>query len=161
MISFHTSSFYLSNTILKNMTFVLDSAAFINESIFDKIINQRLINSSESKIQKKEDCYTVQEVLDELKDFKSKQLVEVAIASGKLRLSEVNPISLALIEQKAEEIGSEYNLSEADFKVLGLALQLNAKIITDDFTIQNLAAHIGLKFKGVMRGEIKDKKVFK
>ena len=126
------------------MTLVLDSAAFINESIFEK-----------------ENCYTVQAVLDELKDFKSKQMAEAAIASGKLRLSEVNPISLALIEKKAEEIGSEENLSEADFKVLGLALQLNAKIITDDFTIQNLAAHIGLKFEGVMRGEIKEKKVFR
>ena len=126
------------------MTLVLDSAAFINDSFFDR-----------------EECFTVQEVLDELKDFKSKQLAEAAIASGKLRTSQVNPISLDLIEQKAVEIGSKNHLSEADFKVLGLALQLNAKIITDDFTLQNLAAHIGLKFEGVMRGEIKEKKVFR
>jgi len=126
------------------MTLVLDSAAFINESFFDK----------------EEDCFTVQEVIDELKDFKSKQLAEVALSSGKLKVSFVNPVSLALAEKLAEEVGSLEHLSVTDLKVIALAIQLNAKVISDDFTVQNLCAHIGLKYEGVMRGEIRKKKKF-
>ena len=117
---------------------------FINESIFDK-----------------DDCFTIQEVVDELKDFKSKQLAEAALASKKLKTSQVSPVALELVKQKAYDVGSLNNLSETDLKVIALALQLNAKLITDDFTMQNLADHIGLKYEGVMRGEIKEKKTFR
>ena len=126
------------------MTLVLDSAAFINESFFNR----------------QDGCFTVQEVIDELKDFKSKQLAEVALSSGKLKISFVNPVSLALTKKLAEEIGSLKHLSVADLKVVALAVQLNAKVVSDDFTVQNLCSHIGLKFEGVMRGRIKHKKKF-
>ena len=127
------------------MTLVLDSAAFINDYFF----------------QRNEDCFTVQEVVDELKDFKSRQLAEAAIASGKLKLSFVNPVSLKIVERIAEEVGSLEHLSEADLKVVALAVQLNAKVVSDDYTVQNLCAHIGLEYEGVLRGKIKEKKKFK
>ncbi len=126
------------------MTLVLDSAAFINDSVFSR----------------DEDCFTVQEVIDELKDFKSKQLAEAAVASGKLKISFVNPVSLKIVENIADEVGSLEHLSEADLKVVALAVQLNAKVVSDDFTVQNLCAHIGLPYEGVLRGEIKKKKFF-
>ena len=126
------------------MTLVLDSAAFINDSVFER----------------EEDCFTVQDVLDELKDFKSKHLAEAALASGKLKISFVNPVSFALAEKLAEEVGSLNHLSDADLKVVALAIQLNAKVVSDDFTVQNLCAHIGLKYEGVLRGVIKKKKKF-
>ncbi len=126
------------------MTLVLDSAAFINDSVFSR----------------DEQCFTVQEVINELKDFKSKHLAEAALASGKLKLSFVNPVSLILVKNVAKEVGSLNHLSDADLKVVALAVQLNAKVVSDDFTVQNLCAHIGLKYEGVLRGEIKKKKKF-
>ena len=126
------------------MTLVLDSAAFINDSFFER----------------EEDCFTVQEVVGELKDFKSKQLAEAAIASGKLKISFVNPVSLKIVKKIAEEVGSSAHLSETDLKVVALAVQLNAKVISDDYTVQNLCAHIGLDYEGVLRGKIKEKKKF-
>ena len=126
------------------MTLVLDSAAFINDSFFNH----------------DEDCFTVQEVINELRDFKSKQLAEAAISSGKLRVSFVNPVSLKIVEGIAKEVGSLGHLSDTDLKVVALAVQLNAKVVSDDFSVQNLCAHIGLKYEGVLRGEIKKKKKF-
>jgi UPF0271 protein len=127
------------------MTLVLDSGAFINDSSLDC---------------GDEECFTVHEVIDELKDFKSKQLAEAALSSGKLKTSFVNPISLILVKNIAQEVGSLEHLSETDLKVIALAVQLNAKVITDDFTVQNLCAHIGLKYEGVLRGKIRRKKKF-
>jgi len=126
------------------MRIVLDSPAFINSSLFE--------------IKRK--YYTVREVLDELKDLRSKSLAETALISGKLVVREPEKNSVKRVLEKAKEIGSKEKLSETDIHVLALALDLSAMILTDDFTVQNTAAHLGIKFSGVLRGEIKTKKLF-
>lgn len=126
------------------MRIVLDSPAFINSSLFE--------------IKRK--YYTVREVLDELKDLRSKSLAETALISEKLVIREPEKSSVKRVLEKAKEIGSEEKLSETDRHVLALALDLNGMILTDDFSVQNLAAHLGIKFSGVLRGKIKEKKFF-
>lgn len=126
------------------MPTVLDASAFINSSLFDI----------------RETYYTIRDVLEELKDLRSKSLAESALYSGKLIVREPDEISVKRVVDKAKEVGSYGHLSETDIRVLALAIDLKADIMTDDFTIQNLAKHLNVEFMGVMRGEIKEKKRF-
>lgn len=128
------------------MATVLDAAAFINaEALFGR----------------EEDFYTVRDVLEELRDVKSRSLADAAISAGKLTVLEPEKKNVDEVRKAAESVGSAGRLSDADVKVLALALELGAKIITDDYTVQNLAAHLGLEYEGVMRGKIAKKRVFK
>ncbi len=126
------------------MPTVLDASAFINSSLFDI----------------RETYYTVRDVLEELKDLRSKSLAESALYSGKLIVREPDEISVKRVVDKAKEVGSYGHLSETDIRVLALAIDLKADVMTDDFTMQNLAKHLNVGFMGVMRGEITKKKRF-
>ena len=128
------------------MATVLDAAAFINaEALFGR----------------DEDFYTVRDVLEELRDVKSRSLADAALSAGKLRILEPEKKNVELVRKKAGLVGSAGRLSDADVKILALALELGARIITDDYTVQNLAAHLKLEYAGVMRGKIERKRVFK
>lgn len=126
------------------MKIVLDSAAFINSSFIDA-----------------GEAFTTQNVLNELKDLKSRSVADSARANGSLRVSSASDEMTEYVRAVAKEIGSLSKLSEADVGVVSLAFELHAKLITDDFTLQNLAAHLNVEYDGVARGEIKEKKKFR
>jgi len=52
------------------------------------------------------------------------------------------------VVEMAKKTGDYKKLSEADIEVLALALQLNACILTEDFSIQNVASFLGIDFYG-------------
>ncbi|MBS3060758.1 MAG: hypothetical protein J4432_04605 [DPANN group archaeon] len=129
---------------------VLDASAIINSNAY------------------KDDCecVTVQEAIDEIKDFKSRLMVDMAMNLKRLRVFMASKESLKLAEDKAREVGSGKQLSNTDKALMALALDQKKRdaetiLITDDFTLQNLAAHLGVKFEGVTRGEIRQKRTFK
>jgi UPF0271 protein len=123
---------------------VLDASAFINASMLEKA-----------------ECFTTPDVIAELKDIKSKSLAEVAIGQGMLSVRSPSPESIRKVIGKALDVGSEKILSTADLSVMALALELDAVVVTDDWTLQNLAAHFGIPYEGVFRGTIKEKRTFK
>jgi len=57
--------------------------------------------------------------------------------------------SLSLVRKAATETGDDARLSTVDLEVVALAHELRATILTDDYSIQNLASHMGLDFQGV------------
>jgi UPF0271 protein len=61
-----------------------------------------------------------------------------------------------LAVKAAKETGDFPVLSNIDIQIIALALQLNAKIITDDYAIQNVASHLGLEFEGLHQEKIKE-----
>lgn len=61
-----------------------------------------------------------------------------------------------LVVKGAKETGDFHSLSNVDMEILALALQLNAIIITDDYAIQNVAAHLGLEFQSLHQEGIKE-----
>ena len=61
----------------------------------------------------------------------------------------------------AKKTGDMEKLSPADIEVLALALQLNASILTEDFSIQNVASHLGIKFYGDKKIKEKRKWIFR
>ena len=52
------------------------------------------------------------------------------------------------VVETAKKTGDYAKLSEADLEVIALALQLKACILTEDFSIQNVASLLGIKFYG-------------
>ena len=52
--------------------------------------------------------------------------------------------ALARVRQGAAETGDDARLSEADIEVLALALELGLPVLTDDYSIQNLAEHLDI-----------------
>ena len=127
------------------MRCVLDAAAFINEQQF----------------QEWGDCYTTSDVLAELKDFKSKEIAQAAMASHKLRVSSPSTASINKVYEVEKEVGCNPKLSETDRGLIALAMDIDAKLVTDDYRMQNVAAHLDIEYEGVMRGTIKEKKKFR
>jgi len=53
---------------------------------------------------------------------------------------------LKMVREAAKGTGDDARVSEADMEVLALALELKLPIITDDYSIQNLAWHLKVDF---------------
>lgn len=100
--------------------------------------------------------YSVLEVKNELiPDSLPWIRFDSAVESGKLKVMKNNLESLRKAEECSKSVGDMLRLSEVDLQVLALAIQLKDAfreplIITDDYSIQNVADKMGLKFKSLI-----------
>jgi UPF0271 protein len=124
-----------------SQTLVLDTSAFI--AGFDPFAITDVI-------------YTVPAVGQELA---SNSLIytrfRAAVDSGKLHVKAPNRMFLNRIQESSKEVGDILFLSEVDKHVLALALELqhlgvSPTIVTDDYSIQNVANQLGLGFAPLM-----------
>jgi UPF0271 protein len=74
-----------------------------------------------------------------------------AVESGKIRIKMPTEEFSNKIRESASKVGDSYLLSETDMQLLALALELKAsgeqpEIITDDYSIQNVAKQNGIAF---------------
>jgi len=104
------------------------------------------------------ECYTVNEVLEELKSEDAKLRASLALSQGNLKVKEPEEKYITKVTKASRKTGDILNLSNADIKLLALALELNGVIITDDYDIQNVAEVLGIRYKKVAEPGIK--KVF-
>jgi UPF0271 protein len=73
------------------------------------------------------------------------------VESGKLKVKEPDTFFVEKVKASAGAVGDLFFLSEIDTQVLALALQLKARgytplIATDDYSIQNVARHLGIEY---------------
>ena len=118
------------------MRFVLDSTA----------IRSGVVISGE------DDYYTTPSVLDELRRGKVAREIEFLEAAS---LKVVGPKLGAIdrVKEAAGNTGDALRLSNTDVEVIALALELKATILTDDYSIQNLAQVLKIKYQtGVEKG---------
>ena len=121
----------------KRRTIILDTSAFI--AGFDPFAVD-------------EDLYSVPTVGEELASSSLPKLrFDAAIERGKLRIIEPEPLYLDRVRESSKNVGDVKFLSETDMKVLALAIQLkenrySTTIITDDYSIQNVAKKIKVDF---------------
>jgi len=78
-----------------------------------------------------------------------------AVDSGKLRVKAPASIFIRRVRESSKAVGDVLFLSEADNQVLALALELkhlgeNPFIVTDDYSIQNVANQLGVEFAPLM-----------
>lgn len=74
-----------------------------------------------------------------------------AIDSGKLKVKAPSQEFLNQVKSASSKVGDSYLLSETDIQLLAIALQLKAagftpQIVTDDYSIQNVATQMGIEF---------------
>ena len=74
-----------------------------------------------------------------------------AVESGKLKIKAPSEEFWNQVKESASKVGDSFFLSETDIQILALALELKAQgyapqIVTDDYSIQNVATQMGIEF---------------
>ena len=74
-----------------------------------------------------------------------------AVESGRLKIFAPSQEFLNKVKASATSVGDSFFLSETDLQVLALALEIKTRgdspqIVTDDYSIQNVATKLGLSF---------------
>ena len=130
--------------IMNDLYYVLDASAFIN--------------GYEPKSQYN---FTVSEITDEVKDLKSKILLNQAIEEGKIIIREPKEEFISKLNAIISESGDDLRLSEADKKLLALALDLlngdtaDIKVLTDDYSMQNVLKILDIPYDSIITEGIK------
>jgi len=78
-----------------------------------------------------------------------------AVGSGKLKIKQPSLEFVDKVREMSKKVGDVLSLSNADQQVLALALELKSAgysplIVTDDYSIQNVANQIGVEFAPLM-----------
>jgi len=99
-----------------------------------------------------DDLYSVPAVGEELAVGSLPRIrFDAAAERGRLKVREPSSHFLDMVTRSSKEIGDMLFLSEADLEILALAMELKASehapaIVTDDYSIQNVAKKIGVDF---------------
>ena len=105
--------------------------------------------------------YTVQEVKNELNAGSIPWVrFNAAIENGKITIMKPKDSVYQQILEASKKVGDMRYLSEADLQVLALAKELKERelsplIVTDDYSIQNVASKIDVEFSSLMTFGIK------
>ena len=76
---------------------------------------------------------------------------KTAVENGKVKVKAPSEDFWNKVKASASKVGDSFFLSETDLQILALALELKAEgytpqIVTDDYSIQNVATQIGIAF---------------
>jgi UPF0271 protein len=76
---------------------------------------------------------------------------KTAVENGKVKVKAPSEAFWNKVKASASKVGDSFFLSETDLQILALALELKAEgytpqIVTDDYSIQNVATQIGIAF---------------
>lgn len=96
---------------------------------------------------------TTPAIVAELKDIRTKSLLHIFEA----RVESPTSQSLREAQKAAAKTGDINVLSPADLEVLAKALEYGAVLATDDYALQNVALHLGLKIEPIGQPKIKRK----
>lgn len=95
--------------------------------------------------------FTTSVVFDEIKHIKKNhEAINALVETKRLEILEPEKRYVEKVLQKAKEAGDFQRLSRADISIIALCLQLDAELVTDDFSISNTAKHLDLKVIPIM-----------
>jgi UPF0271 protein len=98
-----------------------------------------------------EHSFTTPLVFEEIKHIKKNHdAVQTLIDLGRLRIVEPEQKNIDSILEKAKNTGDLLNLSKEDVSVLALCIQLGGELVTDDYTVSNVAKHMNLRVIPIM-----------
>ena len=101
--------------------------------------------------------YTTSLVYDEIKHIKKNHdAIGALLDISRLEIREPDKQSTIKAESAAKKTGDLSQLSKQDISVIALSIELNGEIISDDFSISNVAKNLGLKISPIMTSGIKD-----
>ena len=99
-----------------------------------------------------EEQFTVPNVKEEIAESSMPWVrFKTAVENGKLKVRKPAEAFLNKVMASATSLGDTFFLSETDMQLLALASELKSMdyhplIITDDYSIQNVANHMGIEF---------------
>jgi UPF0271 protein len=99
-----------------------------------------------------EEIYTTDSVIREAKD----KISAMKTSAINIKIIEPSKKSVNEIENVAKKTGDLEKLSRTDIEVLALAKELKATIVSDDYSVQNVAKKIGVEFIPVFNKGIKE-----
>ena len=98
-----------------------------------------------------EQSFTTPLVFEEIKHIKkSHDAVQALLDLGRLKIIEPEQENTNLVLEKAKNTGDFSELSKEDISVIALCVQLNGELVTDDFTVSNVAKHLKLRVIPIM-----------
>ncbi len=98
--------------------------------------------------------YTVPEVTRELKSSEAAIALQEFLKEGLIIESPLKT-DVEIVTEKAKSTGDYFRLSQADIDLLAKALELSGTLVTDDYSIQNVAAHLGIETQPIQQARIK------
>ncbi|MGB9901930.1 NOB1 family endonuclease [Methanothrix sp.] len=99
----------------------------------------------------KGEVITVPAVEQELKDIRSRIKLQIS----DVRIEPPTKETLKRATDAARETGDLSRLSKTDLEVLAKAIEYDAALATDDYALQNVAAHLGLRVEPVVQRGIR------
>jgi UPF0271 protein len=99
-----------------------------------------------------EEQTTVPKVEEEIKKNSMIRVrFETALENGKVKIKTPSTEFINRIQATAAKVGDSYKLSETDIQLLALASELRSagytpQLVTDDYSIQNVATKLGIEF---------------
>jgi UPF0271 protein len=99
-----------------------------------------------------DEWYTTPSVIEEIRRGKMAKDIEI-LRDVSIKITSPKQEVITEVKRAAETTGDISRLSETDIEVLALALELEALIFTDDYSIQNLAMVLSIEYQpGVEKG---------
>ena len=128
---------------MNNISYILDASAFIGGFVPKGNLN-----------------FTVSEITTEVKDLKSKLILDNAIEEGNLIIQNPQKEFIHKLEEVISSSGDSLRLSNPDKRLLALALEIqstheNVIVLTDDYSIQNVLKILYIPFKSIITEGIK------
>lgn len=124
---------------MAELVYVLDTVAFISGKSFS--MTHRF--------------FTIPEVENELKRSSDKRRFDYFVNAG-MEIRTPGRQSLDKIEEYSKKTGDVGRLSGVDKSLLALAMEMDAVLVTDDYSLQNLAAELNIKYQSVGESGIKE-----
>ncbi len=101
--------------------------------------------------QEKDQFFTTPSVVNEVRRGKQARDLELALEIS-ITVKMPEPEALKLVMAAASRTGDDGRLSQTDIDVLALALELMATIISDDYSVQNVAKILDIPCQGNLDG---------
>jgi UPF0271 protein len=106
------------------------------------------------------ELYSSPLVISEIKHGKMRRRLDYLMESGlKILTPDIETVGKVL--DRAEKTGDISKVSETDIEVLSLAIELDAVLITDDYSMQNLATDLGIRYHGISQKGISELVIWK
>lgn len=102
------------------------------------------------------ELFTTDEVLQELRRLKALTPQLTTFLDVKVRILSPSRESVAAMEAASEGTGDAHRLSPTDIGLLAVAADVGGTIVTDDYSIQNLAEVVGVAYEPVLQMAIKE-----
>jgi UPF0271 protein len=101
------------------------------------------------------ECVMPLSVVDEIRHGRMKNALDFILEAGAKAL---NPGAkeLAKVREAAGKTGDSMRISGPDADALALALEIGATLLTDDYSMQNLATVLGIDYKALSQDGIKE-----